>query len=157
MEDFWEIAVPLLALFGSIALAVALLARLRTRARPEDEQQPTRPMPQSATRRQRKILAQFEPDPEIPTLMDMVKAEIEELGIESIPGGEGVGAAVLLKAYRRDRAETCEHEDVEFRVASGVDPADVTEDDVVLHCPDCAREPADSTEAETADDDHEEP
>ncbi|MDJ0664176.1 MAG: hypothetical protein QNJ75_06420 [Acidimicrobiia bacterium] len=132
MENFWEIALPLLALFGSIILAVVLLARARQSARPKEEEEEKRAYPPSASRRQKKILAQFEPDPEIPTLMDMVRAEIEELGIEEIPGGEGVGGAVLLKVYRRDWKDTWSQDDIEFRVAEGVDPGAAEEDDVVL-------------------------
>ncbi len=137
MENFWEIAVPLLALFGSIILAVVLLARARDRARPEQEEEEKREYPRSASRRQRKILSQFEPDPEIPTLMDLVRAEIEELGIEEIPGGEGVGAAVLLKVYRRDRAADCTHDGIAYRVAEGVDPGAAEGPDVVLICEEC--------------------
>ena len=132
MEDFWEVGVPLLALLGSIVLAVVLLARARERARPEQEEEEKRAYPRSASRRQRKILSQFEPDPEIPTLMDMVRAEIEELGIEEIPGGEGVGAAVLLKVYRRDWRASWARDDLEYRVAEGVDPGAAEEADVVL-------------------------
>jgi len=141
MEDFWEIAVPLLAMLGSIVLAIALLARVRERARPEEDEQARRPYPPSASRRQRKVLAQLSPDPEIPTLMDLVRAEIEDLGIEEIPGGDGVGPAVLLKVYRRDRAATCDHDDIEYRVVEGVDPDLAEEDDVVLYCAQCANPP----------------
>ena len=143
MENFWEVAVPLLALFGSIILAIVLLARARERARPNEEEEAKRAYPPSASRRQRKILSQFEPDPEIPTLMDMVRAEIEELGIEEIPGGEGVGGAVLLKVYRRDWKATWTQDGLEFRVAEGVDPGAAEEADVVLIGKEGAEPPAD--------------
>jgi hypothetical protein len=141
VEDSWEIVVPLLALLGSIVLAIFLLARARERARPDDAEQAQRPYPPSATRRQRKILSQLSPIPEIPTLMDLVRAEIEDLGIEQIPGGAGVASAVLLKVYRRDRAATCTHEDIEYRIADGVRPDAAAEADVVLHCAQCANPP----------------
>ena len=143
MEDVWEIALPLLAMLGSIVLAFVLLTRVRERARPEEEEQAKRPYPPSATRRQRRILDKFEPDPEIPTLMDLVRAEVDDLGLEEIPGGDGVGAAVLLKVYRRDRPAACEHEEIEYRVAEGVDPETADEDDVVLYCAQCAQQPDD--------------
>lgn len=141
MEEFWEIAVPLLALLGSIILAIVLLARARERARPEETEQAQRPYPPSATRRQKKILSQLSPAPEIPTLMDLVRAEIEDLGIEEIRGGEGVPPAVLLKVYRRDRSADCTHGDIEYRVADGVEPDVAGENDVVLHCAECANPP----------------
>jgi hypothetical protein len=143
MEDFWEIAVPLLAVLGSIVLAIVLLARARERARPDDAEQAQRPYPPSASRRQRKILSQLSPAPEIPSLMDLVRAEIEDLGIRQIPGNEGVASPVLLKVYRRDRPATCTHEDIEYRVADGVTPDAAGEADVVLHCEQCANPPDD--------------
>lgn len=146
MEDFWEIAVPLIALFASIILAIVLLARARERARPEEDEPAKRPYPPSASRRQRKILAQLSPEPEIPTLMDLVRAEVDDLGLEQIPGSEGVPAGVLLKVYRRDRSETCSHEDIEYRIADGVTPAEATEEDVELYCPQCAIQPVDEEE-----------
>ena len=146
MEGFWEIAVPLLALLASIILAIVLLARARERARPDDDEKAKRPYPPSASRRQRKILAQLSPDPEIPTLMDLVKAEVEDLGLEDVPGGGGIPPGVLLKVYRRDRAENCSHDGIEYRLGEGITPDEATEEDVVLHCPECATQPDDEVE-----------
>ena len=139
MDNFWEIAVPVLALFGSIALAAALLTRQRAKLRPEHEDPAVPEIPTAASRRQRKVLEQLEPAPEIPTLMDMVRTEIQELGIEEIPGHEGLPGPVLLRVFRRDQAvrESCPHGRFEFRLAADVDPAEAMEKDVELYCPAC--------------------
>ena len=138
MEDFWDIAIPFAALIGSMVLAGVLLTRARNHAKPEPPA--TAPqLPASASKRQRRVLETLAPAPELPTLMDLVREEIEDLGIEEIPGHEGVSDAVLLKVYRRDlpSIESCEHETYEFVIAESVPADEATERDVRLVCPDC--------------------
>ncbi len=116
MEDFWEIAVPMIALFGSIALAAVLLARVRAHAKPEQPEASIQ-VPASASRRQRRVLEKLEPEPEIPTLMDLVREEIEVLGIEDVAGSEDLSLPVMLRVFKRDARELCSHEEAEFVVA----------------------------------------
>jgi hypothetical protein len=139
MEDQWDIVIVLFALVGSIALAGVLLARARKRVNPE----PTESKPEiaaSASRRQRRILENLEPPPQIPTLMDLVREEIEDLGIQDIAGSEGISDPVLLKVYRRDQAvrEQCPHNAYEYVVADDVRRDEAGDDDVRLYCARCA-------------------
>ncbi len=124
-----------IALIVSIALAAALLTRQRMRARPDDYDPGQRPPGEKPGRRER-ILEQLEPLPELPTVMDLMRQEIAELGVDKIPGSEGLAGPVLLKVYKRDQrvAENCPREALEYVVADGVAPAEATEDDVVLSC-----------------------
>jgi hypothetical protein len=58
--------------------------------------------PRRMTKRQREILAALPPDPEIPTLLDLIHEEAESAGITEIPGAEGVPVPVRLQVFRRD-------------------------------------------------------
>lgn len=149
MEDSADIFIVLAALFGSVILAGILLARVRNRAKPEQTESGVQ-VPASASRRQRRILSAMEPDPEIPTLMDLVREEIAELGIDNIPGHEGISGPVLLKVYRRDYRvrEQCPHDGYGYVVAEGVRRDEAMESDVWLHCEQCG---GTISEAETLD------
>lgn len=138
MEDFWNIAIPIAALIGSMILAGVLLTRARNNAKPEVAET-TPEVPASASRRQRRVMEKLEPVPQLPTLMDLVREEIAELGIREIPGNDDISETVLLKVYRRDvpAIEKCEHEGSEFVVADGVPADEATEEDVKLVCPEC--------------------
>jgi hypothetical protein len=139
MDNFWEVAVPIVALFGSIALAAALLTRQRSRVKPDETERAAPVIPSSASRHQRKVLEKLEPQPEIPTLMDLVRTEIEELGIDKIPGHESLPKPVVLKVYRRDSLllQECNHDALEFKLGDGVEPSEAMEDDVILFCLEC--------------------
>ncbi len=138
MEEFWEIAIPLIALFGSIIIAVFLLVRVRSHAKPETPENGVQ-LPASASRRQRRVLETLSTEPEIPTLMDLVNQEISELGVDQVAGFEQLSGPVALKVFRRDALtrQRCEHDALEFVVADGTDPAEAEEDDVTLFCPQC--------------------
>ena len=137
MDDFWEIAIPMLFLFGSIVLAIFLLARARRNARSELPEE-ANPVPATASKRQKRILAKLEPEPQLPTLKELVRQEIADLGLEDVPGAAGLAGPVMLKVYRRDHDETCTHDTHEFLVAEGVNPADAQDNDVHFRCPTCA-------------------
>jgi len=144
MDEYWDIAIVMVALFGSIILAAMLLMRVRNRAKPQpDAGKP--PVPTTVSRRQRRIVEKLEPIPEIPTLMDLVRQEISELGIEQIPGADKISDPVALKVYKRDSAvrERCTHKDIRFVVTRGVEPVEAHDDDVALYCPQCSEEPTD--------------
>ena len=130
----------LIALVVSIALVAFLLARQRDRHRPEiDPKDPAPPPTTQRPTRQEKLLQKLDPLPEIPTVMDLMRAEIKETGVEEIPGHEGLTGPVMLKVFRRDAAvrESCTHEGFAFVVGDGIDPEAATEDHVRLYCEQC--------------------
>ncbi len=135
MEEFWDAAIPILALFLSIGLAAFLLTRARRNAKPEVPEGEVM-VPASASKRQRRILETLEPTPEIPTVMDLVRQEISELGIDKREGAAGLPGPVMLKVYRRDEAirKACPNDDWRFVVADGVEPSDAEDADVRIVC-----------------------
>lgn len=137
--------VAVIALVVSIALAAILLGRQRERYRPEVDPNDPQPLPigRRLTRQQR-LVQKLEPLPEIPTMMDLVRAEIEETGVDRLPGNEGLAGPVMLKVYRRDAAvrERCTHEGFGFVVKAGIEPEAATEDDVRLYCERCGDQTA---------------
>jgi hypothetical protein len=138
MEDFWDIAIPIAGLIGSIGLAIVLLSRARSHAKLETpEKVPT--VPSTASRRQRRVLEKLDPVPELPTLMDLVRQEIADLGIKEIPGHDGISETVLLKVYRRDHIATgaCDHDALHYVLADGVAADEAGEDSVTLVCDEC--------------------
>lgn len=142
-------ATALVALVISIALAVYLLTRQRQRNRPEIDPENPHPPPRGRRlTRQEKLLQKLEPLPEIPTVMDLMRAEIEETGVEQIPGHEGLPGPVMLKVFRRDAAvrERCTHDGFAFVVRGGVEPEATTEDDVWLYCEQCGDSASDDEE-----------
>lgn len=145
----------LVALAISIALAAYLLARQRDRHRPEiDPNDPPPPPKARRLTRQEKLLQKLEPLPEIPSVMDLMRAEIEETGVERIPGHEGLAGPVMLKVFRRDAAvrERCTHEGFGFVVRDGIEPETATEDDVRLYCEQCGDLPGDGQEGDPSED-----
>lgn len=149
-----DLVVVGIALAISIGLAVSLLARQRARARPEDADVPNQPRPIRRTRQQ-KILEKLEPLPEIPTVMDLVREEVAETGVENIPGHEGLTGPVMLKVFRRDQLarERCTHDGIEFLVAEGIDPPNALERDVSLFCKQCGPTVTAGTDDTEADSD----
>jgi hypothetical protein len=139
MDNAADIFIVIAALFASMILAGVLLTRARSHAKPESSE--TEPeAPASASRRQRRILKTMTPNPQIPTLMDLVRQEIAELGIEDIPGHEDIAGPVLLKVFRRDHEllEQCPHGTCGYVVAEGVRRDEADEQQVRLFCEQCA-------------------
>lgn len=138
MDSALEVAIPVMALLASIGLAVALLTRQRSRVRPETVE-PQQESLQKASRRQKRVLEKLEPLPQIPTLMDLVREEIEETGVEKIPGHEGLSGPVMLKVFKRDHLirERCTHDAYAFVIQDGIEPAEATENQVTLFCDQC--------------------
>lgn len=133
-----------IALLASIAVIAGVLARQRSRTRPDSYEPgqpdtPSQPVPAKRMSRQQRMLAKLEPLPEIPTIMDLMREEIAATGVENISGHEGLTGPVMLKVYRRDKLirERCTHDAYEFVVRDDVDPAAAMVDDVVLFCDQC--------------------
>ncbi len=70
--------------------------------------------------------------------MDLVRTEIAELGLDSMPSATELSDPVVLKVYRRDAKDGCDHEGAEFVVAEGVARADALEHDVTFVCNGCS-------------------
>jgi len=137
-QETTDIIIVFIALFGSIGLAAFLLSRARSRAKEETpEAVKAAQVPASASRRQRRILEKLEPNPEIPTVMDLVSEEIAEHGIDKIPGHEDISPPVLLKVYKRDFREDCPHNEWEYTVTPGLPRNEAQEPDVNLVCKKC--------------------
>lgn len=135
-QETTDIIIVFVALFTSIGLAAFLLTRARNRMKDEAPQE-IKKVPASASRRQRRILEKMDPDPEIPTLMDMVRQEISELGLEAIPGHEDLSGPVMLKVYRRDFRAECPHDEWEYVVTEGIRRDEAEDNDVKLICRKC--------------------
>lgn len=134
-----EVALP--ALVVTILIVVGILVRQRARTKPEQETEAPLKPPRRPSRTER-LLEKLEPLPEIPTLMDLVRIEIAEEGIDEIPGRDGLPDPIALKVYRRDETvrTDCSHDAFEYHLAAGVAPVDATEADVRLVCPRCEAE-----------------
>ena len=70
-------------------------------------------------------------------ILDLVEAEVDDLGLRAIEGAAGIPPDVLLRAWRDAPHELagCDHADLRIELASGVEPADATVADVTIVCP----------------------
>jgi hypothetical protein len=140
-----------IGLLISVGIAATLLSKQRAHARPEDYE-PKKKSGWATSRRQERIMEKLEPLPEIPTVMDLVREEVAETGVENIPGHEGLTGPIMLKVFRRDQAvrDRCTHDGYAFVIAEGVEPSEALEADVVLYCEQCG--PAEPPGTESVDD-----
>ena len=151
--------VAAIALVASIALVFVMLVRQRSRTRPEGHE-PGSDLSIPRGKRER-IMAKLEPLPEIPTVMDLVREEVAETGVDKIPGHEGLAGPVMLKVFKRDHevVAQCTHDAYAFVIADDVSPEDADESHVRLLCAQCldgdgageSKEPVAEEPAEAAD------
>jgi hypothetical protein len=134
MGDIAIVLAVVIAAFG-VGFAMSRVSKIRKEL-PELAEQSRKPKRQSKREKRLEAIRAAEPEWEPPSIEDLVAAEIEETGVDRIPGGEGLPTAVLLKVFRRDTttAETCAPEDRRFVLAAGVHAADAGVDDVRLVC-----------------------
>ncbi len=68
-------------------------------------------------------------------IRDIVKEEVVDLGIDRMPGGDGIDLGVLLRVWKRDTSirEGCDGI-VQFQTRPGSAPANVTDLDVRVIC-----------------------
>lgn len=149
MGDMAIVLAVLIAAFG-VGFAMSRVSKIRKEL-PELAERAQKPKRQSKREKRLEAIRAAEPEWEAPSIEDLVAAEIEETGVDRIPGGEGLATAVLLKVYRRDTtvAETCAPEDRRFVLAAGVDAAVADVDDVKLVCnshPDTAESSPESSD-----------
>ena len=150
--------VAAIAFLLSIGLAAFLLIRQRERHRPAPPEPGQPASPRRRLTRQERLLQKLDPLPEIPTVMDLVRQEIAEAGIEDIPGHEGLSGPVLLKVFRRDQSviDRCPHGTYAFVLRSDVEPIEALEEDVALFCEQCGDTTSDVIDDESGTDQAEE-
>lgn len=68
-----------------------------------------------------------------PTIIELVHEEVQESGIGTLPGAEGVDPTVLLKVWKRDGAG-CEKGRGQFLLGDGIPPEDATVDSMTFDC-----------------------
>lgn len=87
--------------------------------------------------RKRQALEDLEKEREAfkpPDILELVRQEVVELGLDQLEGAEGIDPSVLLQVYRRDEDNCEEGATKRFVVADGVDPANADPDTVSLSC-----------------------
>jgi hypothetical protein len=133
----------IIAFVVSIGIVVGVLLRQRSRLEIDeqgsDDHPQATPRPTRRTTKQERMLQKLSPLPEIPTIMDLMREEMAETGVETIPGHEGLTGPVMLKVFRRDALirERCTHDGIGFVTRDDVEPEEATENDVVLFCTQC--------------------
>ncbi len=139
-----------IAVIIAVGVLVYVFSRLQQRTRALGGPDQETPQPRKS-RRQRKLeqLREADPLPEPKPIHDIMMEEAADLGIDRIPGGDGIDMPIRLKVFRRDEAVRtgCAGE-LRYEVATGVDPADATVDDVRLVCVGLAEEDAGAESAE---------
>ena len=68
-----------------------------------------------------------------PGILDLVYQEVQEAGISSLPGANGVDPVVLLKVWKRDGAG-CAKGQGTFVLGHGLAPSEVSEDTLRFEC-----------------------
>lgn len=68
-----------------------------------------------------------------PDMLELVNEEVQEAGIGSLPGADGVDATVLLKVWKRDGAG-CAKGQGRFVLTDGVPPSEATENTLSFEC-----------------------
>lgn len=123
----------LLAAFVIGLAAGALLTGLTMRRTPQGK------LGLRPSRRQLRILASLPPDPELPTIDDLVREEADALGLLDVPGPAGIALHVRLKVWKRDHDSAgCPGGSWAYAVREGVVPADAGVEDVTLVCAETA-------------------
>lgn len=68
-----------------------------------------------------------------PGILELVNQEIQEAGIGSLPGADGVDPTVLLKVWKRDGSGCAEGQGT-FVLGHGITPDEATEDTLKFEC-----------------------
>lgn len=135
-----SLGIAILIAAVGIGYALSRVAKLRKELSDIAEIADKVEKPRRKSRREKRLeqIRAAEPEYVPPSIEDLVAEEIEDLGVDRIPGGEGVAPAVLLKVYRRDtgRNEDCAPENRRYLVADGVNAEDAGVGDVRLTCAD---------------------
>ena len=81
-----------------------------------------------------------------PGILELVNEEVQESGIGSLPGADGVDPTVLLKVWKRDGVG-CAKGQGAFVLGHGIAPDEATEDTLKFECTEQAGE-ADAADSE---------
>ena len=81
-----------------------------------------------------------------PDILELVNQEVQESGIGSLPGADGVDPTVLLKVWKRDGLGCAEGQGA-FVLGHGITPDEATEDTLNFECAEQAGE-ADAAHSE---------
>lgn len=129
------LAIAILLAATGIGYAISRLAKVR-KEMPEFAERAKKPPRQSKQQKRLEQIRAAEPKYVPPSIDDLVAEEIADIGIDKVPGAEGLAPAVLLKVYRRDTpaTEDCPPEQRRFVLTQGVDAASAGVDDVRLIC-----------------------
>ena len=68
-----------------------------------------------------------------PDIFELVNQEVQEAGIDSLPGADGVDPTVLLKVWKRD-GTGCAGEQGTFVLSEGLAPEEASEDTLRFEC-----------------------
>jgi mannitol-specific phosphotransferase system IIBC component len=69
------------------------------------------------------------------SIVDLVDAEVSDLGLRSIAGAEGIAPDVLLKTWAdTPDVHDCERDHMRYELAPGIAPGDADVGDVTLVC-----------------------
>ena len=143
-----------LAIAFIIAAGVLIFVFTRLQRARNEQLSPKEEPKERKSRRERKLekIREYDPLPEPKSIFDIMNEEADELGINAIPGGEGLEVPVKLKVWRRDEGirEAC-GESVRYEITAGVEPETATVDDVWLVCADGTK-PVIAAPPQTADD-----
>lgn len=129
------LAIAVLIAAVAIGYAMSRVAKIRKEL-PEIAEKQKRPKRKSKRQKRLEQIRAAEPEYVPPTIEDLVAEEIADLGVDEIPGGDGVAPPVLLKVYKRDTApdDDCPPAERRYVVANGVDASEAGEQDVRLIC-----------------------
>jgi len=99
------------------------------------------------------VQAELESDRELskpPGILELVNQEVQESGIGSLPGADGVDPTVLLKVWKRDGSGCAEGRGT-FVLGHGITPDEATVDTLKFECDKHADE-ADAADSEPSND-----
>jgi len=68
-----------------------------------------------------------------PGILELVNQEVQESGIGSLPGADGVDPTVLLKVWKRDGLGCAEGQGA-FVLGHGITPGEASEDTLKFEC-----------------------
>ena len=106
--------------------------------------------------KQHKKIQEFEPEHTTPSIEDLIEEEAADLGLNDIPGGEGIETSVKLRVWHRDGSvrSGCAGGTLRYEIDDGVEPADAELGQVHLSCTksgQSANEPQQSAASQPAD------
>jgi len=127
-----EIFLGLAVVVGALGVAFWRSLKQRKQLEAELDHEPKKRM----SKREKKLaeIRSNDPDPEIPTIDDLINEELAETGVNDITGSEGLTDPVKLKVYHRDSAglNGVPPDELFFRLSYGIEAPDATVDDVRL-------------------------